>query len=402
MQSAGAEIDTTAMNQPSSDRFRGGSQRLRLFPVVGLLCVCIGLPGMVAADDAQESWPIDRGNPNATGAVPQTLPDEISELWRYEAEEMIDTTAVIAGGKVFVGDVDGTLHAVSLETGKLIWKHKTDLGFLAAPTANTEMVVIGDLDGIVYAFEAATGKPLWQYQAGAEIGAAATIVDSTVLVSSQDGNLYALDAKAGTLLWKYETGDQIRCRPTVTDGRTFLGGCDASLHSILTIDGKPAAEPLPLDGPTGSTPAILGDRAFLPTQTGTVLAFNWKTGEQLWSYVDPDRPQEFRNSAAVVDGHVVVCSKNRSVLSLDPATGKVQWTTMLRKRADGSPVIAGKDVWVAAADGRLYRLALADGKELWQYEVRGAFIAPPAIAGERLIVANDKGTVICLGSRATP
>jgi outer membrane protein assembly factor BamB len=99
----------------------------------------------------------------------------------------------------------------------------------------------------------------------------------------------------------------------------------------------------------------------------------------------------------VTEDQVVIASKNRGVISLNPTTGKVQWTTMLRKRADGSPVIAGDDVWVAAADGRLYRLSLADGTEKWQFEERGSFAASPAIAGNRLIVANDKGSVICFG-----
>ena len=350
-----------------------------------------------SAEPSTQEWPSDRGNTASTGATSQTLPENVTILWRYEANEMVDTTAVVAAGRVFVGDVDGTVHAISLANGTVLWKQKTDLGFIAPPTATDKVVVIGDLDGIVYAFDAATGNPLWKYQTGAEIGAGATILDGFVLVSSQDGKLYSIDLKSGKLLWDYETGDQIRCRPSVAGDRTFLGGCDASLHSVKISDGTAAADPMPLDGPTGSTPAVFGDRAFLPTQTGSILAFNWKTGEQLWSYSDADRPEEFRNSAAVTADHVVVTSKNRKVIALDPASGKVQWTTTLRKRADGSPVIAGEDVWVAAADGRLYRLSLSDGTEKWQYEERGSFIAPPAIAGNHLIVANDKGSVICFG-----
>lgn len=353
--------------------------------------------GSIHGVTASEDWPVDRGNAAATGATEQTLPKDLVVKWRYDAGESVDTTAVVADGRVFVGDVNGTLHAVGLEDGKLLWKQETDLGFMAPPSATSEIAVIGDLDGIVYAYEATSGKPLWRYQTGAEIGAGVAILDNSVLVASQDGLLYALDPKTGVLQWKYETGDQIRCRPTVVAGRAFLGGCDASLHAVTVADGTAAADPIPLDGPTGSTPAVLGERAFQPTQTGSILAFNWKTGEQLWSYADPDRPEEFRNSAAVTEEHVVVASKNRSVLSLDPATGKVQWSTTLRKRADGSPVIAGKDVWVAAADGRLYRLSLQDGSELWQYEERGSFVASPAIAGNHLIVANDKGMVICFG-----
>lgn len=341
---------------------------------------------------------MDRGDIASTGTSPSKLPENLDISWTYEAGSAIETTVVVLEEKVVFADIDGGVHCIDATTGNRIWLQKIDSGFLAPPSLHPEFVVIGDFDGVVHALELATGKPLWTFTTEGEINAGITLVDDRALVSSQDGNLYALRLTNGELLWTYSTGDQVRCRPTVVENRTFLGGCDGQLHSVDVRDGKAAAEPVALDGPTGSTVAVTGEIAVLPTQTGSVLAFNWKSGQQLWTYSDPDRPQEYRNSAAVTPQHVIVTSKNRIVVDLDPNTGKPRWTTTLRKRADASPVIAGDDVWITATDGRIYRLGLDDGVERWQYELRGSLIAPPAVTATSLIVATDDGKVTCFSA----
>ena len=349
-------------------------------------------------DPSGDDWPTDRGDQAATGATSVQLADALQELWRYDAGQPIEASAVIADETVYAGDVEGTLHAIAIGDGSLRWKQTVDSGYLAPPTVAGDLVVIGDYDGVVRAFRKASGEAAWQYETGAEITGGVTIVGDLVLAASQDGNLYALDRQTGKQVWTYATGDQIRCRPTVAGDRTFLGGCDGALHSVKIADGTSAAEPIPLDGPTGSTPAVIGDRAYLPTQSGAVMAFDWRAGKQLWTYLE-DRPQEFRNSAAANAAHVIVASKSRQILALDPQTGNVQWQAALKRRADASPVIAGTDVWVTATDGRIYRFDLETGKEEWQYEIRGAFIAPPAIANQRMVVATDEGVIICFGEK---
>jgi outer membrane protein assembly factor BamB len=164
--------------------------------------------------------------------------------------------------------------------------------------------------------------------------------------------------------------------------------------------GQAIGEPLPLGGPTGSTPAVKGNQAFLPIMDGVVLAFDWQKPAQLWSYQDEERPQEYRGSVALSDDLVIVSSQNKQVDALDMATGQRRWRYTLRRRADASPVITGEDVWIASSDGRLVRLALADGNETWSYEIRGAFLAGPAVAGQKLFIADDQGIVRCFGANS--
>ena len=189
--------------------------------------------------------------------------------------------------------------------------------------------------------------------------------------------------------------DQIRSSPTVAEERIFLAGCDGRLHQVALTDGKSAGKPLDLDGPTGSTPTVLGSTVLVPTFGGLVLGLDWRQEKRLWEYADSDRDQEYRSSPAATEQVAVVCSQGKLVTAIDVKSGKELWKKTLRRRADASPVIAGNSVFVAATDGLLSRFDLQTGEEQWQYEVRGSFLASPAISDGKLVVATDQGDVLC-------
>jgi outer membrane protein assembly factor BamB len=344
-----------------------------------------------------DQWPLARGDAQSSGATPQTLADDLRVVWEFEADEAIETTPIVYGSFVYVADVMGTIYAIDRADGAEKWRRDFETGFLASPSIRRGLIVIGDVDGTLYAMDPETGRELWKRSTDGEINGSASFYGQHVLATSQDGKLYCLRAKDGSIVWEYQTDDQVRCSPTIAGDRTFLGGCDGQLHVVNLKTGDPMEAPLPLGGPTGSTPAVSGHRAFVPIMDGSVLAFDWKEHKQLWSFEDEDRPQEYRSSAAVSGDRVIVSSQSKQVDAISAASGERLWTHTLRRRADGSPVIAGSDVWLAATDGRLVRLDLESGREKWQYEVRGSFYASPAIAGDKLFVADDDGIVRCFG-----
>ncbi|GIW99134.1 MAG: serine/threonine protein kinase [Pirellulaceae bacterium] len=377
-----------------------GRRRRTVFVVPVWLAVVAAVFGALVPHGRADDWPVAGGNPQGTGATDEALPDRLELLWQREFGGLgFEGGPIVVQGVVYVADTEGRVAALALADGAVRWEKQFDTGFVATPGYFHGRLYLGDQDGRFHALDPATGEEMWVYEADMEIDASPNAFQDSILFTSQNGTLYCVSRDQGMLRWKYETGDQLRCAPTLADTKTFLGGCDSFLHIVDVRDGQAADAPIPIDAPTGSTPAIVDNRVYVPTYAGEIFCFEVGKREPLWRFHDPQLSEEFRNSAAVTDGILVAASRHKRVFALNTADGSVRWVHVLRKRADASPVIAGQSVIVAAADGRIIRLDLKTGDQVWMTEVKGAFLGSPAIADGRLVLASDRGTVFCFGAK---
>jgi outer membrane protein assembly factor BamB len=140
--------------------------------------------------------------------------------------------------------------------------------------------------------------------------------------------------------------------------------------------------------------------AFFGTFENEVLGVDLRGGKRLWRYSDPQRQFPFYSSAAVAEGMVVVGGRDKRVIALDAADGRLLWSFETRARVDSSPAIAGGRVYVGSNDGRLYVLDLRDGRKIWEFEAGGALSASPAIAAGRLVIGSQDGQVFAFGGAA--
>ena len=109
-------------------------------------------------------------------------PATLKLLWTYDAGDLIDSSAAIVDGVVYVGGGDGDLLALDLATGKLRWKYATgNLIGESSPAVGPDAVYIGDLGGLVHAVSLRDGKPLWTFKTGSEIKSSPVVVGDVVL-----------------------------------------------------------------------------------------------------------------------------------------------------------------------------------------------------------------------------
>lgn len=365
----------------------------------------------VAAPASADSWPLFRGDPLATGVAKGALPQQPEVVWKHRIDGgSFEATAVIADGTIFIGDFDGTVLALDLATGDVKWTYQTEIGISAAAAVRDGLVYVGDIEGRFYCLDAKSGKPAWQikdpesgetlpfFAAGAEINGGPNFHGENVLFGSQDATLYCLDAKTGEVVWKHTIDDQIRCAPTIVEGRAFLAGCDGKLHIIDVTKGE-AVDSVPIESPTGSTPAALGDHVYFGTEAGEFFNIDWRKAEVVWKYHGPQKSLSIRSSAAVTEDLVVFGGRDKLVHGVDPKTGEARWTFPTRRRIDSSPVVVGNRVFIGSSDGKLYALDRKTGKEVWSYEAGGEFVASPAVAAGKLIIGNTDGTLYCFGAK---
>jgi outer membrane protein assembly factor BamB len=381
----------------------------RLLPLACWLALCPGGLALGADEAPADAWPMFRGSPAGTGRSAGSLRLPLAERWHRRFEKTsFEATPVIAAGTIYLGDLDGTFHALALDTGATRWTFRTESGFPSAAAVSTDpqlpLVVVGDADGIVRAFDAGTGAVRWEYETEGEISGGPTIlpgpVGPRVLIGSQDASLSCLDLAAGTLLWKHSIADQIRCSPTVAGDSVLLAGCDGKLH-VIDVETGTEASAVPIGGPTGTTPAADGKRVFFGTEGGIFFGIDVGTGEVAWKAAPAANAQAYRSSAALADGRAIVGTRGRAIEAFLVADGTRAWRTPMRGRVDGSPVVAkmvdGPGLMAVAGDaaGRIVALDVAAGKTLWEFDAGGGFAGSPAVAAGRLVIASEDGAVWC-------
>jgi len=390
-------------------------------------------PGVPAVASAPaDAWPLARGCLAGTGRSAAELRLPLAEAWRRDFEKTaFAAVPVIAGDTIYVGDLDGTFHALDLETGATRWSFTVEAaGFPSAAAVSTDpaapLVVVGDDAGVVRAFDRDTGAVRWEHETEGEISGGPTILarpaGARLLVGSQDASLTCLDLASGTVAWTFTITDQIRCAPTVvrTDAgdRVLIAGCDGKLHVVDAETGT-AVGAVAIDGPTGTTPAAAGPLALFGTEGGTFFAIDVAKSEVAWQKRGAGGGQSYRSSAAVADGLAIVGSRGRAVEAFALADGERVWRRPMRGRVDASPVVvmargdaaatgAGQPpadpaaprlvAIVADAAGRIAALDAATGEPAWEFEAGGGFGGGPAVASGRVVIAADDGRLWCFRS----
>jgi outer membrane protein assembly factor BamB len=364
---------------------------------VCLLAVQAFLLARAQTPAAGDAWPQFRANATLTGVAASVPPANLKVLWKYEAGEVIDSSAAIANGVVYVGVGNGELIALDLANGTLRWKYSTkNLIGESSPAVGPDGVYIGDLAGMVHAVAKGDGKPLWTFKTGGEIKSSPVLVKELVLIGSYDGHLYALESRTGKLRWKTVTEGPVHATPAVQGDLVFIAGCDEKFRAIRISDGKQEYQ-IDSGAYTGASPVLDGDRAYFGTFNYEVMALDLKGRTVAWRYRDPARSFPYYSSAALSNGRVVVGGRDKVIHAIDAASGKAAWTFATRARVDSSPAIAGGRVYVGSNDGRLYVLDLASGQKQWEFDAGNAITASPAIAAGRVVIGAQDGVIYCFG-----
>ena len=248
--------------------------------------------------------------------------------------------------------LDGEVVALDADTGKVRWKVKT------APTESSPLVVgglvyVGDWSGKVYALSAKTGRVVWTYQTGNKVKDGVAYAGGRVYFGSYDTHVYALNARTGKLVWR--TGAQQRLgatgtfysTPAVAYGRVYIGSTDGKMYSFGETSGK-----LRWSHGTGSyvyaSPAVWNSRVYAGSYNGTFYAWDAATGDVSWKFRTNG---SISGSAVVINGVVYVSTFGGRTYGLDARTGKLLW---MHKRGRYAGVVADSVRLYLVGYGRIF------------------------------------------------
>jgi outer membrane protein assembly factor BamB len=82
------------------------------------------------------------------------------------------------------------MHCLNATDGKALWTFATRSRVESSPVLAGGRVYFGSNDGKFYVLDAASGAKVWEFTAGAPLSASPAVAGGRIVISSQDGQVY--------------------------------------------------------------------------------------------------------------------------------------------------------------------------------------------------------------------
>ena len=290
-------------------------------------------------------------------------------------------TAPAVSGNVVITPMGNTLVAVSLATGKELWRGP-DTARSAAVAADSGLAYVMGEDNTFSALDATTGREKWKMpfarfgscDSQPIVRGGTVYVSGTVLTRPADanrpasyyGHLFALDATTGVERWRYpatpagDTGGVCLSQPIVT-ADTFFAVRGSTLYAIdVANGGRERWGPLEVRRPVeGRERAVTvhglvdAGSVLLGLTSGFLIAFDKTSGQTAWEI-----PGQYSGSSpsTAVAGRVLYFQGHPGAEPAAEVQGRIVYS-------GGRPVVSAP----ALPPGRLNALDLDTRAILWSF-----------------------------------
>lgn len=193
---------------------------------------------------------------------------------------------VVRGGQVFVGHDDGTLTALNLADGQLLWEQR-----VGTPEGRTQLDRLADIDGHmeivgldIYAISERdrmtsvaldSGRLLWVKEVGSHSGL--TVARTQMVLSDSEDRIWMLDRRSGSTAWSNE--QLLRrglSRPVVQGGFVAVADEEGYVHWLDAETGEFVARERASKDAPASAPLVVGNVLYLMDVDGKLSA--WRVG----------------------------------------------------------------------------------------------------------------------------
>jgi outer membrane protein assembly factor BamB len=384
---------------------RGVSGIHRILWVTFSVVVTAGMTCSAAAQGPPPTAPSPAASP--AGATPATIkpgPPKALPLFPLRLRWSADLDGLPAAGiatdnsRVFVPLTTGGLVAVDALNGQAVWR--ADVTTTMRPAVADDHVYVVAA-GTLHALETTSGRAAWQVPLTAAVSAPLVAHAGWVIVALDTGEVFALRGSDGSEVWREKQAAPVVASPAINGDRLYLPGADGIVRALSVSTGTMIwSQAL---GGEILTIAPLGRRVYVGSTDNHFYCLDDGKGRVRWRWRAGADPV----GAAIADEErVFFTSLDTVVRALDRGHGAQRWRQPLPWRPRIGPLRVGNTLVASGIAVDLRGYAMDTGKQIGEYALtenrlevlEGApvVIARATLPGDFLVAAIADGRLVAL------
>ncbi len=309
------------------------------------------------------------------------------------------------GKRIYAAGSDGELSAFQPDSGKRLWRVKTEASLSGGPAAANDMVVVASSDGELICVSAIDGHTLWRVNIASEVLAAPIIADNAIIVRTVDGKLRAFEAVDGKERWSVEQPvPDLSLRGTSAPalvGNTVVGGFDnGRLMAVDITNGETLWEAM-LSPPSGrsdlerlvdvdSYMVVAGQDVYAAGFQGQIAAVAVESGQALWS-----REHSTYNGLGIDWNNLYAVVDEGDLVALKRTNGVELWRQeALQRRWPTGATAFDTAVAIGDFEGYVHFFNAVDGSPVARVRAgKEPLTGTPVVIGNTLFIQSASGSL---------
>jgi Ca-activated chloride channel homolog len=332
-------------------------------------------------------------------------------VWKKWLGDPLMSMPAIAGGKVYMAYPPGKGHhhyrlaCFDLKTGKEQWKKRIAGEIITAPVVNDGQVYLTTLDGTLYCFKETSGALVWQEQKNAT--SSPVVWNNQCYFSRRLETTVARKGKKVKQQIEQVASRGVKIYEKTKDLVATARQADYLDYTKRTHSAKEAANQKDDEsvgfagGIQAKMPAggggLGGKGSFKTASAMANIAQASVSG--VWSY-QGSKPFIYKSLISSAMGDLLQC--------VDPKTEKVLWKKVIENAKDKKkkaelldsvvtpPALVNDKLFLGTTYGEVICTSAKTGKKLWTVNVGEPIVFQPAVAGGRVYVSTNSGSLYCL------
>ncbi|MGH6895655.1 MAG: PQQ-binding-like beta-propeller repeat protein [Geminicoccaceae bacterium] len=370
-----------------------------------------------------DSWP-QNGGVSTHAMHHLAAADQLDLAWRADIgagspdSGQLLARPVVAEGRVFTMDAEGTIRAFDADSGAPVWAfaQEQEDGLIGGGLAYANGWLFATLSsGAVLGLNAGSGTEMWRQSLSLPLRAAPTVAEDRVLVLSADNQLYALEGTSGRPVWRHAgffegAGLLGGPSPAVDRGLVVVPYSSAEVFALRLDNGRPLwsdtverprrTQALDQITDIDGMPVIEDDMVYVAGSGGQLAAIDVQRGIRAW-----DVDVASTDTPWVAGDFLYVLTTRGEVVCLLRANGRVRWVSPLPRLTNpddpgsrvivwSGPILVGDRLLLVGSNGQAVTMSPYNGEILGRQNLPGPAVIPPVAARGNVYIVTENAALL--------